>query len=73
MLLRTLQTVDQREASVGSSGSPARRARPRGLKLGICGEHGATPPVQLHAAGLDYVSCLPYRVPIAVLAAPTRR
>jgi pyruvate,orthophosphate dikinase len=47
-----------------------RRAR-RGLKVGICGEHGGDPrSVRFcHAAGLDYVSCSPYRVPIARLAA----
>ena len=41
------------------------------LKLGICGEHGGDPAsVQFcHAIGLDYVSCSPYRVPIARLAA----
>ncbi len=47
-----------------------RAARP-GLKLGICGEHGGDPAsVRFCAeAGLDYVSCSPYRVPIARLAA----
>ncbi|HYU38721.1 MAG TPA: pyruvate, phosphate dikinase, partial [Acidimicrobiia bacterium] len=47
-----------------------RKARPD-LKLGICGEHGGDPPsVQFfHEIGLDYVSCSPYRVPIARLAA----
>jgi pyruvate,orthophosphate dikinase len=47
-----------------------RRARP-GLKLGICGEHGGD-PASIHFCanvGLDYVSCSPYRVPIAKLAA----
>jgi len=41
------------------------------LKVGICGEHGGNPPsVQFcHEAGLNYVSCSPYRVPIARLAA----
>jgi pyruvate,orthophosphate dikinase len=41
------------------------------LKLGICGEHGGDPnSVKFcHRAGLDYVSCSPYRVPIARLAA----
>jgi pyruvate, orthophosphate dikinase len=47
-----------------------REAHP-GLKLGICGEHGGDPEsvVFFHRAGLDYVSCSPYRVPIARLAA----
>jgi pyruvate,orthophosphate dikinase len=41
------------------------------LKLGICGEHGGDPEsiAFFHEAGLDYVSCSPYRVPIARLAA----
>jgi pyruvate, orthophosphate dikinase len=47
-----------------------RQARP-GLKVGICGEHGGDPAsVEFcHDAGLDYVSCSPFRVPIARLAA----
>ena len=47
-----------------------RGARPD-LKLGICGEHGGDPAsiAFCHRAGLDYVSCSPYRVPIARLAA----
>ncbi|HTS92210.1 MAG TPA: pyruvate, phosphate dikinase [Stellaceae bacterium] len=47
-----------------------RKARP-GLKLGICGEHGGDPASVrfCHEIGLDYVSCSPYRVPIARLAA----
>jgi len=47
-----------------------RAARP-GLKLGICGEHGGDPMSIgfCQAIGLDYVSCSPYRIPIARLAA----
>ena len=47
-----------------------RTTRP-GLHLGICGEHGGDPSsVEFcHRVGLDYVSCSPYRVPIARLAA----
>jgi pyruvate,orthophosphate dikinase len=47
-----------------------RAARP-GLKTGICGEHGGEPRsiAFCHSAGLDYVSCSPFRVPIARLAA----
>jgi pyruvate,orthophosphate dikinase len=47
-----------------------REAHP-GLKLGICGEHGGDPEsvVFFHRAGLDYVSCSPYRVPVARIAA----
>ena len=42
-----------------------------GLKVGICGEHGGDPASInfCHNAGLDYVSCSPFRVPIARLAA----
>ena len=41
------------------------------LKLGICGEHGGDPSSIhfFHEVGLDYVSCSPFRVPIAILAA----
>lgn len=47
-----------------------RRARP-GLKLGICGEHGGDPDSVhfCHEVGLDYVSCSPFRVPVARLEA----
>jgi len=47
-----------------------RRSRPK-LKLGICGEHGGDPDSIrfCHQAGLDYVSCSPFRVPVARLAA----
>jgi len=47
-----------------------RDARP-GIKLGICGEHGGDPSsvAFCHEIGLDYVSCSPYRLPIARLAA----
>ena len=47
-----------------------RKTRPK-LKVGICGEHGGDPASVFfcHKAGLDYVSCSPYRVPIARLAA----
>jgi len=47
-----------------------RKTRPD-IKLGICGEHGGDPAsvAFCHEVGLDYVSCSPYRVPIARLAA----
>ncbi len=46
------------------------KTRP-GIKLGICGEHGGDPDSVkfCHRAGLSYVSCSPYRVPVARLAA----
>ncbi len=47
------------------------RAAKTGLKLGICGEHGGDPAsiAFCEQVGLDYVSCSPYRVPVARLAA----
>jgi pyruvate,orthophosphate dikinase len=47
-----------------------RKVRPK-LKVGICGEHGGDPAsvAFCHEVGLDYVSCSPFRVPIARLAA----
>ncbi|MBX3452376.1 MAG: pyruvate, phosphate dikinase [Planctomycetaceae bacterium] len=66
------QAIDQ--AGVGelmkmgvSKGRGARNA----LKIGICGEHGGDPSsvIFCHKIGLDYVSCSPFRVPIARLAA----
>jgi pyruvate,orthophosphate dikinase len=47
------------------------RAGRGGLKCGICGEHGGDPAsvIFCHKIGLDYVSCSPYRVPLARLAA----
>ncbi len=65
-------TLDQRavgrlmEMAVNES-----RARKPGIKYGICGEHGGDPrSIRFcHELGLDYVSCSPYRVPIARVAA----
>jgi len=47
-----------------------RSVKPK-LKIGVCGEHGGDPSSIrfFHTVGLDYVSCSPYRVPIARLAA----
>lgn len=47
------------------------RAVNKSLKIGICGEHGGDPAsiMFFESAGLDYISCSPYRVPIARLAA----
>jgi len=47
------------------------RKAKKGLKIGICGEHGGDPASVrfCHELGMDYVSCSPYRVPIARLAA----
>src|SRR6185369_16872267 len=51
-----------------------RKTRPD-IKLGICGEHGGDPAsIQFfEKVGLDYVSCSPYRVPVARLAAAQAR
>lgn len=52
-------------------GRAARKAKGGELKVGICGEHGGDPDsvAFCHRVGLDYVSCSPFRVPIARLAA----
>ena len=52
-------------------GTQKGRATRPGLKVGICGEHGGDPESVkfCHRTGLDYVSCSPYRLPIARLAA----
>lgn len=66
------QSLDQ--VGVGSlvkiAVEKGRASRPD-LQLGVCGEHGGDPDsvVFFHDAGLDYVSCSPFRVPIARLAA----
>jgi pyruvate,orthophosphate dikinase len=65
-------TIDQTGVGqlVDIAVTKGRKTRP-GLKLGICGEHGGDPP-SIHffeRVGLDYVSCSPYRVPVARLAA----
>ncbi len=66
------QTLDQEGvgALVETAVRLGRRTAP-GLKIGICGEHGGDPRSVdfCHHAGLDYVSCSPFRVPIARLAA----
>ncbi|MFJ9720924.1 pyruvate, phosphate dikinase [Streptomyces sp. NPDC101213] len=55
---------------IGIAVAEGRAARP-GLKIGVCGEHGGDPDSVhfFHAAGLDYVSCSPFRVPVARLEA----
>jgi pyruvate,orthophosphate dikinase len=55
---------------VANAAAAARAAKPD-LKLGVCGEHGGDPAsiAFFASAGLDYVSCSPFRVPIARLAA----
>jgi len=66
------QTLDQE--GVGQlleiGAQKGRSTRPD-LKIGICGEHGGDPEsvIFCHKVGLNYVSCSPYHVPIALLAA----
>ncbi len=62
--------VDGVGSLVKTAVEKGRKARPH-IKLGICGEHGGDPQsvAFFESAGLDYVSCSPYRVPIARLAA----
>ncbi len=66
------QTLDQEGVGllVSTAIEQGRAARKK-LKVGICGEHGGdAPSVKFcHRVGMDYVSCSPYRVPIARLAA----
>ncbi|MFU8856783.1 MAG: pyruvate, phosphate dikinase [Deferrisomatales bacterium] len=66
------QSIDQEGVGqlVRQGTEKGRAARP-GLKVGVCGEHGGDPESIgfFHRAGLDYVSCSPFRVPIARLSA----
>jgi pyruvate,orthophosphate dikinase len=66
------RTFDQRGVGqlVQMAVQKGRAVRP-GIEVGVCGEHGGDPASIdfFHRAGLDYVSCSPYRVPIARLAA----
>ncbi|MEU6342743.1 pyruvate, phosphate dikinase [Streptomyces sp. NPDC046977] len=66
------ETIDR--DGVGSlvkSAAEAGRATRPGLKLGVCGEHGGDPESVhfFHEVGLDYVSCSPFRIPVARLEA----
>jgi pyruvate,orthophosphate dikinase len=62
--------VDGVGALVETAAGLGRAARP-GIELGVCGEHGGDPDsiAFFHRVGLDYVSCSPYRLPIARVAA----
>ncbi len=66
------QSIDQKGVGqlVKMAVEKGQLARP-GIKLGVCGEHGGDPASIdfFHRVGLDYVSCSPFRVPIARLAA----
>lgn len=66
------QTIDQRGVGqLVQIGTERGRTARASLKVGICGEHGGDPASVefFHRVGLNYVSCSPYRVPIARLAA----
>jgi len=66
------RSIDQKGVGVlvEMAVAKGRQARP-GIETGVCGEHGGDPASVefFHRAGLDYVSCSPFRVPIARLAA----
>ncbi|WP_407645959.1 pyruvate, phosphate dikinase [Actinacidiphila oryziradicis] len=66
------ETIDREGvgALVRSASEAGRATRP-GLKLGVCGEHGGDPESVhfFHEVGLDYVSCSPFRIPVARLEA----
>ena len=66
------QTIDQEGiGELIKFGMERGRAKRPDLKVGICGEHGGDPESVkfCHRLGMDYVSCSPFRVPIAKLAA----
>jgi pyruvate,orthophosphate dikinase len=63
--------VDTGVAKLVEMGCELGRSTNPGIKLGVCGEHGGDPESVkvFHSIGLNYVSCSPYRVPLARLAA----
>ncbi len=65
------ETIDHGVAKVVEMGCERGRAANPALKLGVCGEHGGDPESVkvFYRIGLDYVSCSPYRLPLARLAA----
>ena len=65
------QTLDPGVGKLVEMGVRLGRQANRGLKVGICGEHGGDPATITfcHKVGLNYVSCSPFRVPVARLAA----
>ncbi|MES2210431.1 MAG: pyruvate, phosphate dikinase [Chloroflexota bacterium] len=65
------QTLDDAVAGLMKIAADKGRATKPGLELGICGEHGGDPAsiAKCEKIGLDYVSCSPFRVPVARLAA----
>ncbi|MCH3943223.1 MAG: pyruvate, phosphate dikinase [Atopobiaceae bacterium] len=65
------ETVDDGVCKLIKMGCEGGRSANPDIKLGVCGEHGGDPDsiVKFYGIGLDYVSCSPYRVPIARLTA----
>ncbi len=65
------QTLDDAVAGLMAIAVAKGRATKPNLELGICGEHGGDPEsiFKCEKLGLDYVSCSPFRVPVARLAA----
>ena len=65
------ETVDEGVAKLVGMGCELGRAARPGISLGVCGEHGGDPESirTFYDLGIDYVSCSPYRLPVARLAA----
>jgi pyruvate,orthophosphate dikinase len=68
--LNPFETIDAGVAEIVRIGCEKGRSVNPGIKLGVCGEHGGDPESvhTFYGIGLDYVSCSPYRVPLARLA-----
>jgi len=71
LMKNPFETIDAGVAKLVEMGCAGGREVNPGLKLGVCGEHGGDPEsVKIfYGLGLDYVSCSPYRIPLARLAA----
>ncbi|MDO5044203.1 MAG: pyruvate, phosphate dikinase [Coriobacteriia bacterium] len=71
LTVNPFETIDERVVELVSIASERGRATNPDIVLGVCGEHGGDPSsiMSLAKVGLDYVSCSPYRVPLARLAA----
>jgi len=71
MARNPFETVDEGVAKMVELGCKGGRAANPKIKLGVCGEHGGDPESvkTFYGIGLDYVSCSPYRIPLARLAA----
>ncbi len=69
------ETVDEKVAELVAMGCKGGREGNPNIHLGVCGEHGGDPESieTFYKIGLDYVSCSPYRVPVARLAAAQAR